>query len=383
MFGRLARRVGRFVLADLSPPPYCENVKAWCSEHPDTCRFVLHIADSVTVTRRPPFAPAESSIHWLFEKHRVHTFPPQYLVAISNAKLAGQNGLVILPNGEFAVEPVYAPEFLKRDRAYRRYLPWEIRRKQGAYYPLMLLSTWHGNYYHWLTDVLPRLYPVLDLLPDHVQFITPDPLHPFQRETLQILGIPPERWTPFSLGEVWDLETLYFLPPVAFSAHHLPEATCWLRRKLMDAYGVRPLIGGGLRLFVSREKARNRRIVNMEELTPILKAFGFEIVLAEDLTLEEQVRLFSQADVIAGPHGAGLTNMLFAKPHARVIEIFGDQAVHYTYWTLCEALGYDYAYVIGENIPAPQHARMPRRALDLDMYVPPEKLCRTLEYMLL
>ena len=50
-----------------------------------------------------------------------------------------------------------------------------------------------------------------------------------------------------------------------------------------------------------------------------LAANGFRIVHMESLSIEEQILLFSSADVIAGVHGAAFSNLLFAKPSANII----------------------------------------------------------------
>ncbi len=45
--------------------------------------------------------------------------------------------------------------------------------------------------------------------------------------------------------------------------------------------------------------------------------------MCEDLTLEEQVQTFSEAEVVLGPHGAGLTNMLYEPKGSKVTEMYG------------------------------------------------------------
>ena len=40
------------------------------------------------------------------------------------------------------------------------------------------------------------------------------------------------------------------------------------------------------------------------------------------MSVRDQIDHFAAADAIVGLHGAGLTNLVFAKPGARVLEIF-------------------------------------------------------------
>ena len=58
-----------------------------------------------------------------------------------------------------------------------------------------------------------------------------------------------------------------------------------------------------------------------QQLEAFLSAAGFEVVHLEDTQWIEQIRLFQNARVIAGPHGAGLSNLVFARPGTIVIEL--------------------------------------------------------------
>ena len=51
-----------------------------------------------------------------------------------------------------------------------------------------------------------------------------------------------------------------------------------------------------------------------------LESIGYEVVYLEDMTVLEQISLFAQADVIA-LHGAALTNIIYARKDAVIIEI--------------------------------------------------------------
>jgi capsular polysaccharide biosynthesis protein len=66
-------------------------------------------------------------------------------------------------------------------------------------------------------------------------------------------------------------------------------------------------------------------------------------VRPEELTFVEQVRLFRDADLIVGQHGAGLTNCLFSSG-AHVIELHGGYGGG-EYYSLCSALGLAYRVV--------------------------------------
>jgi capsular polysaccharide biosynthesis protein len=59
------------------------------------------------------------------------------------------------------------------------------------------------------------------------------------------------------------------------------------------------------------------------------------------------VRRFAEADVIVAVHGAGLTNLLFARPGATVIEIFPENCIKSTYLWLARQMGLNYRALVG------------------------------------
>ncbi|MBD1921548.1 glycosyltransferase family 61 protein [Microcoleus sp. FACHB-831] len=50
-----------------------------------------------------------------------------------------------------------------------------------------------------------------------------------------------------------------------------------------------------------------------------LKKFGFEQVTLESLSVSDQAALFSSAQVVIAPHGAGLSNVVFCNRGTKVI----------------------------------------------------------------
>jgi capsular polysaccharide biosynthesis protein len=87
-----------------------------------------------------------------------------------------------------------------------------------------------------------------------------------------------------------------------------------------------------------RQLDRTTRIANEEELLEIAEGFGFAEVMPETLPYSKQLRRFSEAEVVVGPHGSGLANAIFmargtglcelapAKLHAEKVPNFWDLA---------------------------------------------------------
>lgn len=105
------------------------------------------------------------------------------------------------------------------------------------------------------------------------------------------------------------------------------------------------------RVFLKRDSKRGRYISNLDELEPILRNYGFDIVDAEEMTLTEQISLFSSAEVIVGPHGAGLTNILYRYPNeCTLIEIFPSNFIPAHYYWLAKELEIGYEPILGSKL---------------------------------
>jgi hypothetical protein len=85
----------------------------------------------------------------------------------------------------------------------------------------------------------------------------------------------------------------------------------------------------GRRIYVSRKNAR-RSPDNEAEVEKTFQNLGFEVLELEKLTLLDQIASLSQASLIAGVHGAGLTNAIWLKEGSKVLDIVNEN-----YWTEC------------------------------------------------
>jgi len=74
-------------------------------------------------------------------------------------------------------------------------------------------------------------------------------------------------------------------------------------------------------IYISRSRSDHRSIVNEEELYKPLKEIGFSIYHLEDLTFEDQIKLFCSAKIITGGHGAGLSHCIYCEPNTVLCEI--------------------------------------------------------------
>jgi len=93
------------------------------------------------------------------------------------------------------------------------------------------------------------------------------------------------------------------------------------------------------RIIISRGSSTTRRWLNENECISSLDSHGFKLIDPSKLSLSQQVEAFSNAEIILGPHGAGLTNIMFCNPGTKVIEIRAqEQGGEYSSATCYEEL---------------------------------------------
>lgn len=203
------------------------------------------------------------------------------------------------------------------------------------------------NYYHWLFDCLPRLHiaETFGKRDKYTKYFIPEDTYPFQKETLEALGIP----SAFCISSK-DYQHLQATNLIATS-HPNPHPSaiprwivCFLRDsflRLSSAKNYKRFI------YISRSDSVNsRRLKNEEDLSKVLEAVGFGIYRLSELTFSDQVSLFSQAKIIVGVHGAGLANLAFASKGTVVYELFSDQYQPKMYERLSLLAGLDYHRII-------------------------------------
>jgi glycosyltransferase involved in cell wall biosynthesis len=334
-------------------PGVCRDVKAWCHKNLGSDAVPVIFAKSKIIKRNLPVFINVDSNH-VFSKEAEFNNYERFVGCIPKARLIGENGFIVLPDGKFAFEYIshYEP-FIRDHPIYFQRIHSIFRKKSylsGSFFSP--LGTFSNSYYHWMHDVLMQFHHVLEYLPKETLIVVPSKLSAFQKDSLIALGIDESRFSYINPNDELIVDQLYFVPPPTIMRFDDPEPMQWLRGKLHKGFGInknrhKPF----RRILVSRSRALCRRIINEKDVMNILSQYGFEIVHCEDLTLKEQGQLFSAVDVVISPHGAGLTNLLFSMPGTKVLEIFPDSLINTHYWSLSEALNHEYAYLCGKAVP--------------------------------
>jgi len=289
-----------------------------------------------------------------------------FVMQIPNGRAFGEDGLVVSEDNQIISETlILGGEKLEDHNIFKRYkLPKTIKVNNAA----LLTSKWRNCYYHWIIDVLPKLHLLekAEIKPE--KYILNDYKCTFQVETIALLGIEEDkiiRLDNESIIEVFNL----IVPSLPGSIGNPPLWACeYLKNKLLipnvDKFYPE-------KIYLSREKAPQRRIQNEDEIFELLKKYGFKKIIPEDLSMQEQFNHFANAKIIVSPHGAGLTNLVFSNDKIKVLEIFTPNYINVCFWALSNLKNIDYFYLKGENIPSE----------NFDIFVNIEELEQTLKLM--
>jgi hypothetical protein len=99
------------------------------------------------------------------------------------------------------------------------------------------------------------------------------------------------------------------------------------------------------RFYVHRRGEVARKVANFEDLKPILDQHHITPIALEELDFEEQVNLFSKADLVLAEHGAGLANSIFMRPGSTMVELFPEPMVgRWMYRAMASAFRLNYCF---------------------------------------
>jgi hypothetical protein len=218
-----------------------------------------------------------------------------------------------------------------------------------------LMTAWPDNYFHFYNDVLPKLVLLEECAVDRtLPVLVPDALYrqPFfqqavLRPRLHDLSFVAPR------GRYLRCDSLVMCSDIYDTRNSAKF------ERALDLLGVaRSDSDGTRRIFLTRSAERGRVLLNFVELEPVVLRHGFDVVDADNLSLDEQAELFREARYVVGIHGSGLVNIVFALgSRLDLLEVRppGLEGLDTDFKHMCAALGFGHWEVFGESDPDRVH----------------------------
>lgn len=210
---------------------------------------------------------------------------------------------------------------------------------------LFAFSPWFG-YFSWVTESLPRILKTID---KHAQLtlILPESYakKKFVSESLKLFPELKQEIIPEGIHMHVPQITIPELKPLTYVFN--PDEMIAYRDFIWSKVeNMKINIKTFEKIYVSRSKAKNRKIINNEEVENIFRKFGFQILNFVDYSFFEQVYLMKHCKILGGVHGAGFANIAYMPDGSKLFELIKEYSSYHeerpSYWRLCSALNIQY-----------------------------------------
>lgn len=290
------------------------------------------------------------------EKKGVFHFTVPFVVEIENVNLIGNHAVgvkdkkIILETAlgrEDCLEKTIATT-LKAGFSFEYFKP--IDEDKHIKFAGSLINCWSDLYAHWIVECLTRLEGVelyYQKTGDRPKLIIEKDAPFWKIQSLEMMGYRPEDCIYWQ-GYKAKVNRLVIPSNRREQRRQSIKGCRWVGERVLSNLNFIETSDIPLSpyIIISRRKALCRRVINEDELNQSLANKGFISYVLEDLDFPTQVKLFAQAKIIVGPHGAGFSNMIFSK-NPIILEVLGSTP-NYFFYTLAKGLGFQHGFMLCE-----------------------------------
>ncbi len=204
------------------------------------------------------------------------------------------------------------------------------------------------KYMHWFSDALQRIELIKKDLNEYPILIDDYYLNfDYTIDILKILEIP---YIVLERKKLYRVKKLLIASHVAPAGNYNEEIINSISGKIKNNVKNKQKIPFR-KLWISRENAKIRNIVNIGDVKSLIKKYDYEIVFLENLTTKEQINIINESIVIAGLQGAGLNNILYMNNNTNVLEVRDRKDNHNNcYYSLSSALEINFYYALADSV---------------------------------
>jgi hypothetical protein len=202
---------------------------------------------------------------------------------------------------------------------------------------LIMWNNLDGNPYHVFFFMLGKFYTV-DNNVDTIIYYYPKSTSHIVEEAMRLLPKRFERRTEKEEGYEY-----VHIPSLRYREDSIDDTIVYsyIRNLFKDVY-INTKQEPGKYIYISRSNCSNRKLLNEDEIIPMLKDLGFSVYYLEGMTFIDSIRLFKSAEFVIGVHGAGLAWSVFCDPKTLVLEIYKDKTKKNHYYHLCKELDLEF-----------------------------------------
>ena len=116
------------------------------------------------------------------------------------------------------------------------------------------------------------------------------------------------------------------------------------------------------KIYIRRENANYRKILNEGDLIEKLRKQDFEIINPQHYEILDQMKIFSNADIIISPYGSNLSNIIFCNKETKIFEIspafnnIYEKNISVRYKTISDNMGLQFTKIISDTVDVKNHS---------------------------
>lgn len=195
------------------------------------------------------------------------------------------------------------------------------------------------NYYHVLSEKVFGMR-LLELFDSKIPIIYTGDQFRLVEQFAAKMGVDPSRLVKFEDARNWLIEKAALIYPGPYS---WSQSTFEFFGKFASR-DRKPF----RKIYITR-MGTSREFTNGHELRLVAEKYGYEVIYPEQLSIDEQIRVFSEAKAVIAGHGAGLANVAFMPPGSRVIELFPRDLFKPDYYLRTRGNAMKYSFLIADS----------------------------------
>lgn len=269
---------------------------------------------------------------------RTIVFPPRYAYVMKDVAIGPDSGVMFVPPRKLLGGDgvIFIPSVGNHYYFFMRGIQEVMRKARSINEALPVFPMPTIGYYHELLEGLLRVQKARECFGE-IKILVPMIRPKYIDEMLEFIGV--------AADGIMYSDCPIIVPKGAL----IPRWSDNLKEDICEFhdYLVSRLPGdcnGAAKLYISRARSR-RSLPSEHEIEKVLADKGFSIAYFEDMSFVEQLKAVRAADVIVSPHGAGLANIIVAKPGTKVVEIMTQGWANSCYGHLASSLGLDYTCI--------------------------------------
>ncbi|MDX2082438.1 MAG: glycosyltransferase family 61 protein [Rickettsiales bacterium] len=213
---------------------------------------------------------------------------------------------------------------------------------------ILITDEWSKNYCHFLWEALSKLIELKKQFPDAILILPKSYLKiDFITKSLEAFSFKQDRLKIIPKRSKLLVKNLAFIPCINITTEGYYNFLKFseIAQILTNHFQEKLKTNFGARIYISRsdpKKNTPRQVANEKELVLMLAKYGFKTVYMENFSFLEQISIMNNASFIIAPHGAGITNVMFARKNCHLVELVNFNWGKTCFAEMCQRMNINY-----------------------------------------